>query len=172
VILRVAQPADAAAIATVQVEAWNATYRGLMPDDVIDRITVDDKTSMWAEAIESGAVVFIASEGDTVVGFCSVAPRVEDPGRVGEITAMYAAPHALGRGHGRRLMRAAIEWFERGGFESATLWVLGTNRLGRVFYEKAGWYADGFERTDELFGSPVHHLRYRVDLRSRHPVLP
>lgn len=148
----------------MQVESWNATYRGLMPDEVIDRISVETRTRRWAETIESGGVVFVATEGATVVGFCSVAEWKGDPSPAGEITAMYASPHALGRGHGCRLMHHALEWFGEQGFETALLWVLDTNRIGRTFYDKAGWRADGVEKVDEVFGAPVNHVRYRIDL--------
>jgi len=162
--VRLAGAADAAAIAVVQVDSWKATYRGLIPDGAIDQMTVAARTPRWAEAIDSGRVVFVATEDGNVAAFCSVAECRDAPGPAGEITALYASPHALGRGHGHLLMQEAIEWFGGQGFLSAVLWVLDTNLIGRTFYEKAGWHADGVEKVDKVLGTFVHHVRYRIDL--------
>ncbi|MBU1226732.1 MAG: GNAT family N-acetyltransferase [Actinobacteria bacterium] len=160
---RRAVPGDAIAIATVQVASWNATYRGLMPDEAIDRMTVETRAPRWVDIIEAGHVVFVAVEDGRVVGFCSVAESADEPD-TGEITAMYADPNVLGRGHGHRLMGEAIGWFTARGFHAATLWVLATNHIGRTFYEKAGWRPDGVESDHEVFGMSHHHARFRIDL--------
>ncbi|MCJ7724989.1 MAG: GNAT family N-acetyltransferase [Acidimicrobiia bacterium] len=162
--VRPAVPGDAAAIATIQVDSWHATYRGLILDEAIDRMTVEAREPLWARTIESDGVVFVAIEEDTVVAFCAAARSRGQEGPVGEIVAMYASPAVLGRGHGRRLMEAVLAWFSEQGFDSAVLWVLGANRLGRTFYEKAGWRPDGVESDDEIHGAPVHHVRYGIDL--------
>jgi len=163
-LVRLAGSSEAAAIATVQVDSWNATYRGLIPDGAIDQMTVAARTPRWAGAIGSGRVVFVATEDGNVVAFWSVAEGRDAPGPAGEITAMYASPHALGRGHGRLLMQEAIEWFGEQAFLSAVLWVLNTKLIGRTFYERAGWHPDGVEKVDEVLGTFVHHVRYRIDL--------
>jgi GNAT superfamily N-acetyltransferase len=159
--VRLAVPDDGPAIAVVQVAGWNATYRGLLPDHVIDQMSVETRGPWWASAVEAGRIVFLATEDDRIVGFCAVAAADE---RTGEIAAMYAHPDALGRGHGRRMMQRAIEWFTETGCGSAILWVLDTNRIGRSFYESAGWHHDEVEKVDDAFGAPVHHVRYRIDL--------
>ena len=40
--LREATPADAPALAAVQVASWRAAYRGLMPDGVLAGLSVPD----------------------------------------------------------------------------------------------------------------------------------
>ena len=40
VTLRDATPADALDIATVHVESWQVGYRGLMPDEVLDGLSI------------------------------------------------------------------------------------------------------------------------------------
>ncbi|MCB2222817.1 MAG: GNAT family N-acetyltransferase [Actinobacteria bacterium] len=160
--VRIATTEDGPAIAAVQVAAWNATYRGLLPDHVIDQMRVEDRGPQWAGRIGAGTTVLLAVEDGRVAGFCALAASDEEG--AGEVTAMYARPDARGRGHGRRMMAGALEWFRSEGFGTAVLWVLDTNRIGREFYEKAGWVPDGASKVDEVFGEPVHHVRYRIDL--------
>lgn len=38
--VRTARPTDAAAMGALVVRAWQAAYRGLMPDDYLDGLTV------------------------------------------------------------------------------------------------------------------------------------
>lgn len=109
-------------------------------------------------------MAFVAIEEAAAVASCTAAKAHGQQGPVGEIAARYADPGFLRRGHGCRLMGAALDWFTNLGFDSAVLWVLGANRSGRTFYAKAGCRPDGVESDDEVFGTPVHHVRYRIDL--------
>ena len=152
---------DAPAIGTVVVASWDAAYRGSVPDEVIDRLTVDVRTEQWAEAITAGRAVFVSVEGDIVTGFCSAAPESGEPG-VGEVTAVYVDPGSVGSGHGRALLAAACEWMSAADLDGAVLWVLSSNRSARAFYERVGWRTDGAERVDGSFGAPLHLVRYRT----------
>lgn len=152
---------DAPAIGTVVVASWEAAYRGTVPDEVIDRLTVDVRTEQWAEAIASGRTVFVSAGGGTVTGFCSAAPESGEPG-VGEVTAIYVDPESVGSGHGRALLAAACEWMSAAGLDGAVLWVLSSNLSARRFYERVGWRTDGAERVDDSFGAPLHLVRYRT----------
>ena len=42
VVIRAGSAADAASIAAVQREAWFAAYTGIIPDEIIDRVTAPD----------------------------------------------------------------------------------------------------------------------------------
>jgi GNAT superfamily N-acetyltransferase len=162
--VRRAGPEDASAIAGVQASSWKTTYRGLLDDDALDRMTPGSRLSQWEQALGNGLTVFVGTEDEEVVAFCSVAVPPGDGEPIGEITAMYALERAQGRGHGRRLMEAAIAWFRARGCREARLWVLEGNRLGRSFYEKAGWRATGEVQRDEVFGAVADHVRYAVNL--------
>jgi hypothetical protein len=45
--LRPATPADAAAVAYVHVQAWRETYRGIMPDAVLEGPSVEERARAW-----------------------------------------------------------------------------------------------------------------------------
>jgi GNAT superfamily N-acetyltransferase len=146
-MIRWASVADAEGMARVHVESWEAAYRGLMPDEVIDRLTVERRTAGWNQMLrdpEPRTAVFVAEHGGELVGLCGVGPTRDDDldaERVGEVRAVYVLPQHWGHGHGKNLMMESLDWLRSGGFAAAMLWVLDTNTIGREFYKRAagGW---------------------------------
>ncbi len=167
--IRTAEPRDAAALGRVHVRAWQATYRGMMPDAFLDGLDAVERGAMWARGLaatspESARFVVCVPSQDDPVGFAVVGP-VRDGGadgsELGELYAINLDPDVWGRGLGRRLLHAATAGLSRLGFREAVLWVVTGNSRARRFYEEAGWSADGTERTDESFGPPIEEVRYR-----------
>jgi GNAT superfamily N-acetyltransferase len=168
-LLRAARPEDARPVAEVHVASWRHAYRGLLAEEYLERLSVEDREGMWLGAFadpgpKSGA--FVAEVDGRIVGFASFAPsRDEDvPERTGEVPAIYVDPSMLGTGVGRELFEAATLALRDAGFARATLWVLAANALARRFYERAGWSWDGSVGTHmfDCANEPV--VRYAVDL--------
>src|SRR5215831_6588589 len=94
--VRRATPEDAARIAAVHVRAWQVAYRGLMPDQLLDSLSVARREEMWRGVTgQDGAGVYVAVDGERVAGFCAVvAPSRDDDaqGDVAEIGAIYVDP--------------------------------------------------------------------------------
>ena len=155
---------DAEAIASAHVSSWQAAYRGLLPQDVIDRNDLDSRTATWRRILAAPSDVFVAETADrTIVGFTDLsASRDEDsdPVTTGEVRAIYLAPRAWGQGTGRELMAVALARLAIKGFTRATLWVLDTNARARRFYEAAGWSPDGATKRDDRHGTPITEVRY------------
>ena len=80
---------DAKGIAAVHVAAWRVAYRGLLPDEVLDRLSIDDIEKRWANASPSlGGTSSSLSAKVTLVGFAACgSSEGEDMDRetVGEI---------------------------------------------------------------------------------------
>src|SRR3954451_25008746 len=57
--IRRAVPSDAPALAAVHVRAWQAAYRGMMSDDLLDALDVGERERIWAGWLgqEHGALV-------------------------------------------------------------------------------------------------------------------
>ncbi|OFW67259.1 MAG: hypothetical protein A2Z12_05975 [Actinobacteria bacterium RBG_16_68_21] len=166
-MIRPATPADVAAVARVQVASWEAVYRGLMPDAVIDSFAVESRTEQWTRflaAERADRIALVADHDGEVVGMASLGASRDpshDPVAVGELQAIYVAPDHWDHGHGRDLMDAAITWLRSRGFTEAFLWVLTGNTRARRFYEAAGWQPDGI-RIEVLAGGSLEETRYRV----------
>jgi ribosomal protein S18 acetylase RimI-like enzyme len=174
VSVRVAWPADAAAIAAVQVAAWRATYDGVLPRELLDGLPADEFAAHWEKSIatpkEARQRVLVALARASVRGFTTTAPSTDedaDPGRDGEIGELVVDPTARGAGHGSRLLHAAIDTMRSDRFTRATTWLSSTNDDLRGFLASQGWAADGAFRQLDLDGDgavTVKQIRLHTSL--------
>jgi ribosomal protein S18 acetylase RimI-like enzyme len=164
--VRHARLEDARQLAEIHVETWRATYAGVMPQEVLDGLSVDDREGLWREWIPHAETeVFVAELDGELVGFVSVGPNWSSPD-IGELYAIYVLPCAHGSGVGPALLEAATAALARG-WDEAILWVATENPRARRFYERHGWVVDG-ERLDTIAGASVPETRYRLSgLRRR-----
>ncbi len=162
--VRQAVPEDASAIAAVHVGSWQAAYRGLLPDELLDGLSAAQREVTWREAMTGDArpAVYVAVVDGAVVGFCAVAA----PGRdsdvaddTAEIGAIYVDPGLWRTGVGRALMDVALRDLRADGWRWVTLWVLAENEPAREFYARFGFEPDGAELTHEPSGGKEVRLR-------------
>ena len=154
---------DAPAIGSLHVRAWQAAYRGHMPDDYLDGLRASERAAGWERVLRRErhrGVVLVAEQAGEVTGFANVGPA-QEPSGAGELYAINLDPDHWGTGAGRALLEEAQAELGRLGFAETVLWVLPGNARARRFYEIAGWVADGSERTSEVFGVTVPEVRYR-----------
>jgi ribosomal protein S18 acetylase RimI-like enzyme len=170
VVVRDATPADAARIALIRTRTWQHAYAHAFPADALASIDPAAGVTWWAGVIGEPypQMHTLVAEGGTVgevVGFANLgAAREEDVARLGELYAIYVLPEASGRGVGQALMAETLARLRVEGFAEAILWVLEDNPRTRRFYEHSGWHADGAAKDDELLGTPVREVRYRIAL--------
>lgn len=169
--VRPATARDVTAIATIHVKTWQVAYQGQVPDESLERLSVDGRISAWSDILAATAWpstgVFVAEDdGADVVGFTHVAPSRDDDSAPGtaEVTSIYVRPDAWRGGAGRSLLEAACASVRSGGFGSATLWVLDSNERARRFYEAMGWRADGRVKVDWRREFELNEVRYAVSL--------
>ncbi len=170
VTIRDASVADAREIAELHVDAWRWAYRGLMPDAVLDGLSVDDREARWRaelSAPQAGQGCLLAgSRARSVVGFLSFGPP-EEPvadGDLAEVYALYLDRAVVGTGVGRSLLAAGSSRLRDAGFARAFLWVLETNERARRFYERAGWAWDGNTSAHRYDCAELPIVRYAADL--------
>ena len=163
--VRTARPSDAAAMGALVVRAWQRAYRGLMPDDYLNGLTVDDRADMWTRVLtgelDPKRSVFVADDDGRVVGFVAVGGEMDvaDATR-GEVYALNVDPDRWGRGVGRALLAAGCGHLRAVGYATAVLWVHPDNARACRFYRAAGWLADGAERRHDALGVEVPAVRY------------
>lgn len=142
VALRSALPSDAAAIAQLRIDAWRATYRGMMPDAYLDAMSLPDSAAFWERILRSGsplASVFVAADAQRIVGFAAANRR--DPPKLGfdaELSAIYLAFERKRQGIGRRLVAAVAAAQRERGATGLVTWVIAKNQQARTFYECLG----------------------------------
>lgn len=175
ITVRAAAERDARPIAEIHVGSWQVGYRGLIPDEILDRLSAENRETWWRRWLDSPPSpafrVLVAELDGGVRGFASLGEtRDEDAAApTGEIYAVYVDPDAWRRGIGAALMERAEAELRALGFADATLWVLDTNDRARRFYERCGWRADGAVKRDRVGaerdgdeGVEIREVRYRI----------
>jgi GNAT superfamily N-acetyltransferase len=158
VVTRWATVTDARAIAAVHIASWHAAYRGLMPDEVLDGLTLDGRERDWLGWLAEGGDrehTLVAERDGGIEAFCTLelpSSEAAEPDDVAGIPALYAHPDAFGGGSGPALMDAAIKAIRERGYREAILWMLEGNRRAEAFYERRGWTPDGGRRPAEYPG--------------------
>jgi ribosomal protein S18 acetylase RimI-like enzyme len=155
---------DAAAIARVHVASWRTTYRGIMPDSVLDNLSVEARERQWRRDVcEPGtdAFVYVALDGlGAVVGFASGGPeRTGDPEHQGELYAIYLLASHQGRGLGRSLVAMVRGRLQTQGLAGMLIWVAAANEPARRFYEAMGGRAVRC-KSEPFFGVEVEEVGY------------
>jgi ribosomal protein S18 acetylase RimI-like enzyme len=155
---------DADAIARIQVDAWQTAYRGMIPDTVLDVMTVDERTERWTNILSNPLGITLVAEVDSEVvawtGFGR--PRGDDvPQGRGEIYGFYVAPSHWRSGVGSAMWREVCGELRAAGFETAELWVLEANDAARRFYQVMGCsLADGAVQQFEVGGESAPEVKY------------
>jgi ribosomal protein S18 acetylase RimI-like enzyme len=174
-MVRAATVDDAPALGRVHVRAWQAAYRGQMPDEYLDGLSETERAAGWERGLSRSRErdpVLVAEEDGEVVGFVAIGPNRDgdadgDATGTGEVYAVNVDPDRWGQGAGRALLDAACHGLRGLGFARAVLWVLPDNARARRFYEAAGWRSDGVGRTQEVLGVHVDEVRYSCELTPR-----
>ncbi len=141
--VRPAIRADAPVIGRVHAQSWQETYPGIVPDDVLARVSAARNAERWAGRLGDpayGGGVFVATDdAGGVVGFAQGGPERDGiPGYTGELYALYLLRSAKGRGMGRALVRAVAGWLAPQGRIAMVVWTLAANTSARRFYERLG----------------------------------
>ena len=131
-------------MAHVRVKTWQQAYRGILPDDLLDKMDEAAITERWRTIVlpkpGPGAFNLVAEDEDGLVcSFAAGGPeRTPDAEYPGEIYALYVLPGSQRHGAGQALMSVGVELLLEQGLQSLLIWVLEQNRIGRSFYEKMG----------------------------------
>lgn len=165
--VRRAEAGDASGIAEVHVRAWQAAYRGVLPDALLDGLSVGEREESWRALLDEGRdrrLTLVAEDPDgAVAGFCSVATPSDSDGvdeKTAEIGALYVDPPCWRQGIGSAMLTAALREVGARGLGETILWVLPENRAALVFYERFGFAVEGgIEKQEERSGRPVIRMR-------------
>ncbi|HZU13689.1 MAG TPA: GNAT family N-acetyltransferase [Chloroflexota bacterium] len=163
-VIRDAQPEDAEGIARVHVDSWRSTYRGIVPDRVLDSLSYEERAAQRRRALEQrsdGRFEMVADAGGTIIGWISAGPAREGAAPYdAEIYAIYLLAAWHGQGIGRRMMEEAVRRLVAGGHRSLLIWVLADNPT-RHFYAHLGGRPVA-EQTITM-GKPLLELGYGWD---------
>ncbi len=152
--IRRALPEDAGGIAVVHVQSWHETYPGIVPQNVIDALSVVEKTESWTKRLLenqpiSGFTYVAEDNNQKIIGFASGGPTRKElfsgqaisPELIenfdGEMRAIYLLRAHQHVGVGKALFKAVCEELKRLGHKRMLVRVLLDNP-SKGFYEHMG----------------------------------
>ena len=149
-IVRPARIEDVAQMAAVNVRCWQETYRGLMPDAVLDAPGfLAARERFWTAALTDERYrdnrLAVAERDGELVGIAMSGPPL-DAGAVWsrQLYVLYVLAADHGTGAGPALLEAVVE-----PEESVALWVADPNPRAQAFYRKHGFAADGTDQVED-----------------------
>lgn len=165
-IVRNVKKEDLRAVSEIAVRGWQTAYRGIIDDDYLDSLSVDENYQKRLKDYKENG--FIVAELDNeVVGFCRYTLEnlfsKEMPEIDGEICAIYVKPELKRNGIGRELFKYVFNEFKKNGNKKIILWCLKENHPSRAFYEKMGGVLCG-ESTITKGGKEYKEVGYKYDI--------
>ena len=158
-IIREMTESDCKAIGELYSAAWREGYKGLLPQELLDKITPEryEVRSHVNGFLDEGS--FVAVEGDRIVAHCH-ARAADEPKGWGEIHTLYTHPDCWRRGYGAAVLKRAEQWLTEQGFNNVYLYVLEGNERAERFYKAQGYLPDPDTLCCDLGGVIVTDNRF------------
>ena len=145
VIIRNAVPADVEQITLVHIESWKTTYRGIFPDDWLDKSpetiakNIENRRVRIAQDTDLGWPNLVAILDNKIVGWAAggVNRNADFPYQA-DLCAIYLLKEYQNQGIGKLLVRSFAELVLKNRMQSMIIWALEENYKARRFYEKLG----------------------------------
>ena len=163
ITVRMATTSDCDKVGALQVKAWLETYRGLVPDSVLNTLSTVDQAATWRRIlVREPPVAMAVAESDSgrLLGFAAGGPsRGKRLPHDSEIYAIYVLAAAQRQGLGSTLIAAVARRLASQGARSLCLWVLRDNARARQFYESLGGIEVG-EKAESMGGARLQEVAY------------
>lgn len=172
VVVRLAKRTDVDALADIGARAWDATYRGIVPDAALGEWIASNRSG-WQSAFESRAPnspwrPWVAERDGTVLGYATSSPAKDQwlppPEGAGELTNLYLDPDVIGTGVGRLLYEHAVHDLAERAFDPLVVWAFRDNPRAIGFYERMGLVIDVPNHAWILAGIACPIVRFRGPL--------
>ncbi len=169
--VRAATPQDVPVLTALHRTTWRAAYRDLLPPETLAGLDAPEVQRAWADTVEGGATVLLATEGDDPVGFVVAGPAPHgevaaadgtlpaDATQTVLVSTLLVEPRWGRRGHGGRLLAAAATALRDAGATRGIAWVPAEDPALLSFYRRAGWDPDGTVRTLDANGRTLREVR-------------
>lgn len=163
---------DAASVARISTHGWQKAYRGLMPDQFLDSIDINQRKINWEKVIkdDSENVQIVADDNGHILGFASgLLNRFKDKliDCEYELVAIYVDPNSWRSGIGKMLLNEFKAQLKTRGYQKMAVWVLRDNHLARKFYETEGGILTDATKVFKIGDSKLREVAYKFDLREK-----
>ena len=163
--VRLAEEKDYKEIAEIHVKAWQVGYKGIMPSDFLDKLSLKEKEENWQKILSGaetkGTYLVYESKGK-VIAFAVYGPARDDDlsSQDAELVALNVHPSEWRQGIGKTLLSKVTDRVLEEGYGNLYLWVASKNQKAINLYSNYGFNPDGKEKSDSSHtGSPLEEHR-------------
>ncbi len=138
--IRTATIQDAQGIGKVHVDSWRTTYKNIIPDSFLDKLSYEQREKLWERNInrEDNYVLVAENKIGEIVGFAVASTRETNVERnSSDLTSIYLLEEYQGKRIGKLLLKELFMYFKQKGYQSIFVEVLAENKT-RFFYEYYG----------------------------------
>ncbi len=180
IVVRPPRLEDVDRLAIVNVETWLAAYTGIVIQERLDAMELDEYRDRWRSNITDppDERIFRVAEVKGEVAAYGIGgpyrPQDEDDetpetATLAELYALYTHPDFQDRGIGLAVHDVVLDEFVQHGYDDAALWVLRDNVGARRWYERRGWRLDGATSAWVAIDVPHPEVRLRRRLADADP---
>lgn len=166
--IREAKLIDATGIAKVHVDSWRTTYKNIISNEFLQKLSYEQRTNSWIQNLSNqNNYVYVAeNNAGEIVGFADCGKRHSNQiDHSGDITSIYILEEYQGQGIGKQLMQQLFIQCKKLGFNRVFVEVLEDNKT-RFFYE---YYGAKLRKTEKIIigGTDLNLLVYEWDCISK-----
>lgn len=162
--VRVAELADANAVAQLHASSWQTAYRGILRDDFLEGPLHENRRALWHSRLSDfdrpDQFILVDEHEGTIRGFaCGFLNADPEWGCL--LDNLHVVPELKGQGLGRELMREVTERvLHSKSSRRLHLWAYEQNLGARRFYERLGGVITMRRAEPALDGTQVNAVRY------------
>lgn len=120
------------------VKSWRATYKGIIPDKILDTITVEKFNKIWKEYItKENNGIFGAFENDVFLGFGAFTPDEEMEDTL-YLDSLHIKDGYKGKGVGTKIINHLKEYAREKEYKGVSVSIMCGNDRARNLYTKLG----------------------------------
>ena len=136
--IREANAEDIEPIASLYVMNWKKTYVGLLPDNFLNGLTVNDEIKKWQEYLtKEKHRIFVAYENEKILGF-SACKEDEELKNCLYLDSLHVSETSRGKGVGTKLINTVGSYAYIKGYEHMSICIVKGNDNAKRIYEKMG----------------------------------
>lgn len=136
--IREANAEDIEPIASLYVMNWKKTYVGLLPDNFLNGLTVNEGIKKWQEYLNKEKHrIFVAYENEKILGF-SACKEDEELKNCLYLDSLHVSETSRGKGVGTKLINTVGSYAYIKGYEHMSICIVKVNDNAKRIYEKMG----------------------------------
>ena len=138
-IIRMNVIEDQSQMARIKVEGWQKTYKGIIADKYLEKLTVEEQTKKYFRSFEDYKdKVLVAVRGKDILGYSCFDPKEKSYKYDSELVSLYIKNEEQHKGIGKALfIETAKELISRNK-RNMIIWTLADNTNAVLFYKKLG----------------------------------